>query len=416
MRLNSFRILLFVCMGVLFLSIAFVYAETAEEYFNRGYEYFKQHGNSDQVISDYTKAIEINPNYAEAYCKRGISYQCQGNVNQAISDYTKAIEINPNYAEAYGSRAMVYDSIQEYGKAWSDVQKAEKLGYKFFSPNIERLKFKLEQNNYPDVSAKKTNQWYVAGDRAEELKRYYGNSVAITKVLSANALIKGDVGRVARDIANGADVNKVEGSSTPLCLAVSFAQKEMVRLLLLHGANPNLKDESNDGNTPLHKAILNFDKPGEEEIIELLIANGADVNTRNFSRDTPLITLIRDRKGNKKIAGLLIERGADINSISNALWYAVENQDKEMIELLLKKGANVNQRNDSGNTVLMSASVFLPPNAEIVALLISAGVDVNARDNQGKTVLTFLEELQSGFYNNVYKDVISVLKAHGATH
>ncbi|MCX5701233.1 MAG: ankyrin repeat domain-containing protein [Candidatus Omnitrophica bacterium] len=407
-------------MEVLLLSIAFVYAETAEEYFKRGYDSFKQ-GNSDQVISDYTKAIEINPNYAEAYCKRGISYQCQGNEKQAISDYTKAIEINPNYAEAYGSRAMAYDSMQEYGKAWSDVQKAEELGYKFYPNNIERLKYKLEQNNYSDVSSNE-NQLYAVEDQAEQLRQQYGSSVAVEEVLPPEALIKGDVERVARDIANGADVNKVFGSSTPLCLAVTFAQKEMVKLLLLHGANPNLKDESSDGLTALHKACSNIDKPGEEEIVDLLITNGADVNARDFSGATPLIYLISHGKGNNKIAELLIKNGADVNSMGSdgctPLSSAVGNKDKSMVELLIKKGANVNESNSYGSSLLMTASIgaMIDGDTEIVNLLISAGVDVNAKDNKGQTVLTQLEELLSHSKLPQLDKLISVLKAHGATH
>ena len=52
-------------------------------------------GNFTQAMSDYNKAIEINPNYAEAYNNRGIIYDKQGNFTQAMSDYNKAIEINP---------------------------------------------------------------------------------------------------------------------------------------------------------------------------------------------------------------------------------------------------------------------------------------------------------------------------------
>ena len=53
------------------------------------------------AISDYTKAIEINPNYAKAYYNRGLTKRNLKDFNGAISDYTKAIEINPNYAKAY---------------------------------------------------------------------------------------------------------------------------------------------------------------------------------------------------------------------------------------------------------------------------------------------------------------------------
>lgn len=381
---KSSKVIIFILMGVLFLSVSSVYAETAKEYVDRGIAYYKQK-NFTQAISEYNKAIAINPNYADAYYNRGVSY---------------------------------YET-KEYGKAWADVHQAENIGFKADPYFIEVLEFDSGQKNYPDISAKKVNQMYVVEGEAEKLQRAYGNSVAVVKVLPFDALVKGDVERVARDIADGADVNKVDGSGTPLCLAVEFAHKEMVKLLLMHGANPSLKDSSSNGVTPLHEAFFNFDKPVEEEIAELLIANGADVNARDSLGNTPLIALINYGKGNKKIAELLIEKGADVNSISNGgnapLRCAVANQDKEMIELLIKKGANVNQRNSYGGTVLMQASILLPPKVEIVELLLSAGADINARDNQGKTVLVFLEELKAAF-PKYPEDIISLLKAHGAVN
>ena len=62
----------------------------------------------DKAISDYTKAIEINPRFAEAYYNRGLAYGKKGQYDKAISDYTKAIEINPRFAEAYNNRGDAY--------------------------------------------------------------------------------------------------------------------------------------------------------------------------------------------------------------------------------------------------------------------------------------------------------------------
>ena len=49
----------------------------------------------DQAISDYTRALEINPRLAEVYHNRGFAYQQNGQNDQAIADYSKALEINP---------------------------------------------------------------------------------------------------------------------------------------------------------------------------------------------------------------------------------------------------------------------------------------------------------------------------------
>ena len=53
------------------------------------------------AIADYTKAIEIDPNYSIAYFGRGTIYAVQNNYDLAISDFNRSIEIDPTYAEAF---------------------------------------------------------------------------------------------------------------------------------------------------------------------------------------------------------------------------------------------------------------------------------------------------------------------------
>ena len=52
-------------------------------------------GNYDQAISDYTKAIELNPKLPLPIIIAGLHMIIKGNYDQAISDYTKAIELKP---------------------------------------------------------------------------------------------------------------------------------------------------------------------------------------------------------------------------------------------------------------------------------------------------------------------------------
>ena len=64
----------------------------------------------------------------------------QGNLTEAISDYAKAIEIDPKDAEAYYNRGVDYYTAKEYDKAWIDVHKAEKLGYAVHPEFLAALK------------------------------------------------------------------------------------------------------------------------------------------------------------------------------------------------------------------------------------------------------------------------------------
>ncbi len=111
----------------------------ADAYLKRGLAYAKK-GQYDQAISDFTKALEINPRYAYAYNNRGLTYWNKGQYDQAISDFTKALEINPRDADAYVNRGVAYMSIGQYDKAWEDVDKAQDLGYKINPQFLKNLR------------------------------------------------------------------------------------------------------------------------------------------------------------------------------------------------------------------------------------------------------------------------------------
>jgi tetratricopeptide (TPR) repeat protein len=62
----------------------------------------------DQAIADYTKAIELKPDFADAFVNRGNIYGLNGLYDQAISDSTKVIQLKPNDAIGYNNRAWNY--------------------------------------------------------------------------------------------------------------------------------------------------------------------------------------------------------------------------------------------------------------------------------------------------------------------
>ena len=124
---------------LLFLMVGTVYAQSPEEAFNKGINYVEK-GIPDEAIVEYNRAIEINPDRAEAYFNRAIAYRSKGNYDQAIADYSKFIEINPDFARGYRERAVSYLSKQDYDKAWEDVHKAEELGWEVPADFLESLK------------------------------------------------------------------------------------------------------------------------------------------------------------------------------------------------------------------------------------------------------------------------------------
>ena len=92
---------------------------SAEDYYNRGTVYAFR-GDFERAIADYDKAIELNPNFVDAYYNRGLIYEKRGLGNilrgrdyfeRAIADYDKAIELNPNFAKAYNNRGIAYYNL-----------------------------------------------------------------------------------------------------------------------------------------------------------------------------------------------------------------------------------------------------------------------------------------------------------------
>jgi tetratricopeptide (TPR) repeat protein len=87
-------------------------------------------GEYDKAISEFNKALEINPKDSGAYKNRGAAYMNKGQYDQTISDCTKALEISPKDAEVYNIRGRAYYFKGKYEKSWEDLNKAEDLGYK----------------------------------------------------------------------------------------------------------------------------------------------------------------------------------------------------------------------------------------------------------------------------------------------
>ena len=98
-------------------------AESEEFYFKRAYKKAEE-GDHYGAISDYSKAIKINPRNSKSYYNRGISKGKSGDNYGAISDYNKAIEINPRYAKAYYNRGNAKNNLKDYLGAITDYNMA----------------------------------------------------------------------------------------------------------------------------------------------------------------------------------------------------------------------------------------------------------------------------------------------------
>lgn len=216
------------------------------------------------------------------------------------------------------------------------------------------------------------------------------------------------------------DIEQVDNNLfTPLMYAVINANYELVELLLLNNANPNIKD-IND-NTPLIRAISRCS--GDDEyfkIIQILLTYGADVkvgllalcnnefhnkfidiivqllnhnidvNTRDSQKWSPLMLICRYSQ-NIDVIKLLLNSGADVNFTDHDNWSALIitcrfNNNLEIAKLLLAYGAKVNIRTNDGDTPLNLACMYTN-NYDFIKLLIKYGAKINIMNDELSTPL-----------------------------
>ncbi len=165
---------------------------------------------------------------------------------------------------------------------------------------------------------------------------------AYADVDSLRALLKEDP-----KLANAQD----ENGRPALFAAVRAAGQrlhghETVRLLLESGADPRVAFWPSRY-TPLHAAALH----AGAETIEALLAHGAPIDARTKEGLTPLLMAIGNGRG-PDAARALIRRGADVNAAARggmtALHLAIAENDVELVDLLIERGADVRTRDGKG--------------------------------------------------------------------
>lgn len=155
---------------------------------------------------------------------------------------------------------------------------------------------------------------------------------------------------------------------TPLHVACIYASLEIAEFLLQE-KNANVNAVDVDGCTPLSRTCQTCETSGNakntsELIADLLLANGARVNTK-------------DSYGN------------------TALHQACRYGTARLVQVLLTHGAAINVQNSRGATPLCHAC-FQPPQFDVIKVLVANNADRHIKGNSGKGPLDLLHEEQRG--------------------
>ncbi|MDD5070640.1 MAG: ankyrin repeat domain-containing protein [Candidatus Omnitrophica bacterium] len=187
-----------------------------------------------------------------------------------------------------------------------------------------------------------------------------------------------------------------------LVKAISENNVQEVKALL---SNPQvIRRELNPRqNSSLPKPIILATVKRNNEIVKLLVEAGADINVDDGkdTGDTPLILSMMTN--NDELVEFLIDHGADVNKPNNfgitPFWGASVNQNIEYVKLCIANGANIDQFGRAhdplrqyeqiigGITPLMMAS--FQGNIEIIKLLIESGASKDLKDFLGRSALVY---------------------------
>lgn len=186
-------------------------------------------------------------------------------------------------------------------------------------------------------------------------------------------------------------------NETVLSYAAGNDETEIVRLLLENGADAKLTDPESRGSS-LHRASMG----GSTESIEMLVAQGANVNGKTDLGETPIYGAITEyaiRDDNEEgpieesAIECLLKHGANVNvqnsrGMTPLMWAAIKNEEPEaatVISRLLKQGADVQPQDEEGESALIDAAQYGKP--ESVRILLQHGAKADMQDQEGMTAL-----------------------------
>jgi len=237
----------------------------------------------------------------------------------------------------------------------------------------------------------------------------------------------GNIEAVKQHLDDGTEVNAKDVTGrTPLHWAAWVGHKEIAELLITAGADVNAKDGDND--TPLDEAVSEGEKEiadllrkhggkhgtihsavggGDVEAVKEFLAAGVDVNAVAmddvFFGQTPLDAANKYNQG--AVAVLLRKYGGKTCVELGALFDSAKKGNIEGIKQHLAAGGDVSLRNNNGDTMLNYAA-FLG-HKEIVELLVENGAEVNAKGLADWTPLHLAAQ-------NNKEQIVQLLIAKGA--
>jgi tetratricopeptide (TPR) repeat protein len=203
-----------------------VQAQSAKQYFKAGEEYAKKL-SFEEAIDQFSKAIELDPDYEKAFVQRGIAYtkirdyekaaedfdraivfnekdeelyyfagtayHLQGKNEVALGKLNRAVDMKNNFLEAYQVRSVVLIELERYQEALEDCQKCLKIkedeqGYFNLGQVYEKLNMyqeaEIAYRNSIDENSKLVETHFSLADLLYRRDNFSGAYASVTEVLA----------------------------------------------------------------------------------------------------------------------------------------------------------------------------------------------------------------------------------------
>ncbi len=95
--------------------------------YNRRGNQYSRNGAYESAIADYSRALELDAAFAEAWFNRGVSWYELGRYDDSIADLTEAIRLNPDDDNYYSRRSLSYLFNDQTEAAQADMDVCEAL-------------------------------------------------------------------------------------------------------------------------------------------------------------------------------------------------------------------------------------------------------------------------------------------------
>lgn len=175
------------------------------------------------------------------------------------------------------------------------------------------------------------------------------------------AVQRGDLDQIERHIIWGSDINQsdVDGRM-PLHVAAEQGRWPVAKLLIKHGADINALDR--EGHSPIYTALM----AGRTQVVQHMIKMGA-----GFEPDQLFAEAVRNGVADRDVVELMLAQGADINHLTKEgktpLILAIEKGERVLVKRLVLHGADVNKPGKAGDMPLTIAKAG--GNSSIIRLL-----------------------------------------------